>query len=222
MKNYILTSCLFFLSFVCFAQKLVIEPVISLRKTQARSNFLSVADTLFAYENNNLAAIEDISVGIKVHYSITQRIVLSSGLEYFTNGVSFAVYNDEECGLCPAKKGWGTFSKTFALPQQVNYRLYKMRNLQLYGVFGLTPVVNIIDREPMAKPQPGIDFTTGVAEVMNSLPSTIKPFYLDYNLGLKLKYWRINGYLQYQGNLSANTARALEVYGSSFPFRRNY
>jgi hypothetical protein len=220
MKKYTITSLLLLLSFACLAQQLAIEPVISLRKTQARSNFLSIADTLFAYED--YPAFKNISLGLKVNYSLTQRIELSSGLEYFTNGISFAVYNDEECGLCPAKKGWGAFSKTFVLPQQLNYRLYKMRNLRLYGIIGLTPVVNIIDREPIVKPQPGIDFTTGVAEVMNSLPTTIKPFYLDYSLGFKLKYWRINTYFQYQANLSSNTSRALKVYGGYFPFRRNY
>lgn len=208
-----------FISATTFAQKLVLEPVISIRSTNSESNFISISDTLFAFENNNHSANRAISLGLKLNYASAQKLSFSTGIEYYTSGVSFNIFNDDDCQFCPIQKGGGAYSYTFILPQQVNYMLYKSGNWSLFGIAGVTPIVNLNKDQPTVFSD-NRGLSVGVAEVMNALPSTTKPLYIDYNLGFKAKYQRLNFYLHYQENISNSTSKALEIYGRSYPFRR--
>lgn len=218
MKTYIILGLGFFLSIACYAQKLTLEPVINLRQTNSQSNLISVADTVFAFQDNK--AYKGVTFGLKLNYSVSQRIFLSTGIEYERAGTSFGVINDDTCQFCPEYKGGGAYSYRFMLPQQVQYRLFKSGGWSLYGIAGLVPVLSFEKKQPKVVGG-NRHFSAGVAEVLNALPTTIKPVYLDYTVGVKAKYRRLNLYYQYQGNLSRSTSNALEVYGQSYNFTQH-
>lgn len=218
MKKYAVSFlfCLLFTS--SFAQKLTFEPVLSLRKITSESNLISVGDTVFAFEDNNLTPANELSIGFKINYELSRSFSFSGGIEYFRGRASYAIFNNDTCELCPVRKAGGTFSYSFALPQQLNVQLYKNRNWRLFGTFGLTPVVNFRDKAAVVKA--GRHFSPGVAEVINNLHTTIQAVYFDYHLGIKVKYRRFNGYFNYQDNLYGNSSDPLRVYGSTFAFNR--
>lgn len=218
MKKYAVTGlfCLLFIS--SFAQKLTFEPVLSLRLITSESNLISVGDTVFAFEDNNLTPAKELSIGFKMNYELSRYFSFSGGIEYFRGRASYAIFNDDACELCPVRKAGGTFSYSFALPQQLNLQLYKNRNWRLFGTFGLTPIVNFQDKPPVVTA--GRHFSPGVAEVINNLHTTIQPVYLDHHVGIKIKYRRFNGYFTYQDNLYGNSSDPLRVYGSTFAFKR--
>lgn len=217
MIRYIILGFFIFLSITCCAQQFTLELILNSRKVEAESSLINVEDTLFAFEDNTTNKV--ISPGVKLNYIHSQRISLSTGIEFFVDGATYIVINDDTCLFCPVQKGWGAFSYTFVLPQQINYRIYKNRNWSLYGIIGITPIVNFESKEPTVKTDNRY-LSTGVADVMNALGTTIKPVYLDYNLGFKVKYRRANFYFHYQDNISSSIAKPLSVYGNAYPFTR--
>lgn len=218
MIRYLITSFCLLLPLLGYSQKLSLEPLVSLRLIKANSTMISVGDTLFAFEENTHST--EVSFGLKVTYALSQRFQLSSGVEYFLDGATFTVINNDQCQFCPVRKSWGAFTNTFVFPQQGNLQVYRNKNWRLYAVAGLAPIVNFERSQPTVKSD-NRNLTAGVAEVMNSLSSTRKPVYFDYTVGAKLSYGSMNLYVHYQDNVSNSVSGPLSVYGHVFPFTRN-
>lgn len=214
MKIFFLVLCLL-PTLVC-AQKLSLEPVVSYRIINAESTTIR-ADSISAYDN--YPDDKAISFGLKVDYAFNEIIRLSSGMEYYSFGRTYLLYNDQVCDYCPVLKGGGVFYRTLVFPQQLHLRLGKKGKWSFFGLGGVVPVVNINKTHQKVQAD-GNYLSQGVADVINALPATVKPFYMDYTVGAKVSYWRLHLYLQLQSNLSRATNKPLAIWGNTYNFRR--
>lgn len=216
MKNLFIILLFILSSVDLHAQGFKLEPVISFRLLKSENNLMNI-DSITAF--NSQPDDEVLSFGLKSNFSLGGRLKFSSGIEYFSYGTSYVVYNDERCELCPVWKMGGVYAGVFVLPQQMEFEVYRYRKWYLYGTGGLTPVINI-KKEHQKVYTDNRYLSTGVADVINALPNTIKPLYFDYSLGAKVKYRRINLYFQYQRNLSNNIVKPLKVWEKNYHFSR--
>jgi hypothetical protein len=93
-------------------------------------------------------------------------------------------------------------------------------SFHLFG--GVMPVINSVKYKDDFQAEPNsLDWTQGVADLMNIAHTVAKKRYVNYHFGISLNYKRFGLNVLMHRNLSQNLGKPLEYNNQKFQFRRN-
>ncbi|WP_299758918.1 outer membrane beta-barrel protein [uncultured Pontibacter sp.] len=151
-----------------------------------------------------------------VSYTINRAFSISSGINYYDDGLSYIVYNTRtDCQFCPITKGGTVGHASLEIPLLLEFNI-PLTEGRFFVMAGLSPSIRL-----QRKGSPYYfhkDAGQGVSDVLPAMRTAVKPVVWDTSVGAGFNVWRLRLEARYQANLTRSATNAVKVWGKSYDF----
>lgn len=155
-----------------------------------------------------------------VSYSINRAFSISSGINYYDDGISYIVYNTRtDCQFCPLIKASGVAHASLEIPLLLEFNI-PLTEGKFFVMAGLSPSIRL-----QRKSSPYYfhkDAGQGVSDVLPAMRTVVKPVVWDSSVGVGANIWRLRLEARYQANVTRSATNAVKVWGKSYDFMSSH
>ncbi|WP_276499826.1 outer membrane beta-barrel protein [Pontibacter litorisediminis] len=155
-----------------------------------------------------------------VSYRINRAFSISSGINYYDDGLSYIVYNTRtDCQFCPLVKAGGVAHASLEVPLLVEFNI-PLTEGKLFVMAGVSPSVRLQRKGGAYYFHK--DAGRGVSDVLPAMRTAVKPVVWDSSVGVGANVWRLRLEARYQANLTRSATNAVKVWGKDYDFMSSH